>query len=132
MNISHQHYAELAAEAYNNDYPSGRREPGEEEPIVLDGATYKLKEYMNCPSGYQGMIFQRVDTGEVVVAHRGTEFDNQPLLDGTLADGGMIVARTNRQADDAIELVRRATEYAKGATPNYGHTPEVTVTGHSL
>jgi hypothetical protein len=31
-----------------------------------------------------------------------------------------------------VAEVRRVTEYAKGATPNYGHTPEVIVTGHPL
>jgi hypothetical protein len=132
MSISHQQYANLANHAYNNDYPPGPRAAGEEERITLEGVTYKLREYTTHPSGYQGMIFQRVDTGEVVVTHRGTEFDNQPLLDGALADGGMIVARTNRQADEAIELTRRALNHAKEAAPEYGHIPEVTVTGHSL
>ncbi|AKS16231.1 hypothetical protein AEA00_09995 [Xanthomonas campestris pv. campestris] len=49
----------------------------------------KLVEYVDRPSGYQGMIYRRVDTGELVVAHRGTEFERQLQQDGVSADGGM-------------------------------------------
>ena len=89
---------------------------------------------MGSRSGYQGAIYQRVDTGEIVVAHRGTEFDRELVKDGVLADGGMVAARTNSQMEDAIELTQRALNRAKDPEnlSRYGHTPEVTVTGHSL
>jgi hypothetical protein len=32
-----------------------------------------------------------VDTREIIVAHRGTEFDREALKDGLLADGGMVL-----------------------------------------
>lgn len=55
------------------------------------------------------------------------------MQDGALADGGMVLARINAQAGDAVELTRRALEYAEreGKKPG-SRAPEVTVTGHSL
>jgi pimeloyl-ACP methyl ester carboxylesterase len=69
-----------------------------------------------------------------VVAHRGTEFGREFVRDGVVADGGMVAARTNAQMADAIELTERALDLAKKPhnLSEYGHTPEVTVTGHSL
>jgi len=91
---------------------------------------------MDRPSGYQGTIYQCIDTGEVVVAHRGTEFDKSlkaAIQDGVIADGGMVVKRANSQANDAIELTRRALEHARSyAIEKNVPAPEVTVTGHSL
>ncbi|MDO5610364.1 MAG: lipase, partial [Pseudomonadota bacterium] len=45
---------------------------------------------------------------------------------------GMVTTRANNQAEDGLALTRRAIDYAKESTPNYGRAPEVTVTGHSL
>lgn len=45
----------------------------------------------------------------------------------------MVFTRTNSQAGDAVELTRRAVEYAERQGREPGRTaPEVTVTGHSL
>ncbi|MEP9438996.1 hypothetical protein [Xanthomonas euvesicatoria] len=98
----------------------------------IGGILYKRLEYIDTPSGYQGIIYQRIDTSEIIVAHRGTEFDRQPKQDGAYADGGMVAARHNYQAADAIELTRHAMQIAERQGTRDGHTPEVTVTGHSL
>jgi hypothetical protein len=55
------------------------------------------------------------------------------VKDGLLTDGGMVVARTNQQAHDAIELTQDALNHAKEFGKGFGgRAPEVTVTGHSL
>ncbi len=128
MSLSSQQYAHLSRDSY---------EPHKEgDEITRDGIEYKVLEHAsNALNGYQGTIYQRIDTGEIVVAHRGTEFDKglkAALQDGGLADGGMVLARTNAQSNDAIELTKRAIEHAKLNVGGYNPPPEVTVTGHSL
>ncbi|WP_157559303.1 lipase [Hydrogenophaga crassostreae] len=95
---------------------------------------YKILDHADNPrTGYQGTIYQRVDTGEIIVAHRGTEFDREALKDGLLADGGMVFNRSNLQVPDAIELTRKALHLANSQASDFnGHPPPVTVTGHSL
>lgn len=129
MSLSSQQYAYLSRDSY---------EPHQKDDVITrDGITYIVLEHVdNKRNGYQGTIYQRMDTHEVVVAHRGTEFDKglkAALQDGGLADGGMVLARTNAQAEDAIELTKRALEHAERLAPKYGgQAPLVTVTGHSL
>lgn len=130
MRPSHQQYADLASDAYK-DYAPGVRQPGQRDEHVINGFTYNILEHVNnSRNGYQGTIYQRADSGEIVVAHRGTE---QLVRDGAYADGSMVLSRVNPQADDAIALTQRAIEQAEriGAKPGQ-HTPEVTVTRHSL
>lgn len=129
MSISSQQYAYLADDSYNP------HEKGDE--VRFEGIRFKVLEHVdNEINGYQGSIYQRVDTGEIVVAHRGTEFKSglkAALQDGVLADGGMVLARTNAQVNDAIELTKRAREFAENSASRYGgHAPQVTVAGHSL
>lgn len=131
MSTNSQQYANLASDAYS-PYEPGRRARGLEEKVRIDEVTYKVIEHVDRPSGYQGTIYQRLDTGAIVVAHRGTEFGREFVKDGLLADGGMIAARVNRQADDAIGLTRRAVEYAQGLKHELGRDVPVSVTGHSL
>lgn len=121
MTIGSQQYASLAQDSYN------ARRAGQE--VELDGVRYNVLRHVDRPSGYQGTIYQRADTGEIVVAHRGTEFDRQPIRDG-LTDAAMVTSRANVQANDAIALTREAMQIARasGTSPS----PEVTVTGHSL
>ena len=74
-------------------------------------------------------------TGEIEVAHRGTEVKNIPglVMDLAYTDGSMVLRKVNPQADDAIALTQRALQYAEEkGLQNGGHTPQVTVTGHSL
>lgn len=135
MTISSQQYAYLADHSY------GRDEKGNQVDLralvgktaVIGGEQYRVLDYVDKPSGYQGAIYQRVDTGEIVVAHRGTEFDRQKWADLVKTDGLMAFSRFNPQADDAIALSSKAAELAKdqvarGVTP----TPTITHTGHSL
>ncbi len=120
-----QQYAELANDAYQN------RAPGTQ--VTVGGVTYEVREHVNNSgrgqSGYAGTIYQRTDTGEMVVAHRGTEFqaNRNGLQDLLLTDASMVAnRRTNGQGDEAVALTRRAIELAGG------DTSKVTVTGHSL
>jgi len=137
VTISSQQYADLA------DFSYGRDQKGNEHVDLRalvgkvvrmeDGASYRILAHADKPSGYQGTIFQREETGEIVVAHRGTEFGREAWKDGVLTDGGMVFSRVNQQAADAIALTREAQARAK----DYAHqrnvpAPEVTVTGHSL
>ncbi|WP_019660281.1 XVIPCD domain-containing protein [Stenotrophomonas hibiscicola] len=130
MSLSSQDYAGISDDVYK-DRAVGRRAPGKEELVAINGHKYKILEHVdNRLNGYQGTIYQRVDTNEIVVAHRGTE---QIARDAILTDGGMVVARTNVQAPDAIALTQRALAYAKKEGQDLGQRPpEVTVTGHSL
>ncbi|HZH05656.1 MAG TPA: hypothetical protein VEY69_03180 [Lautropia sp.] len=136
MSITSQQYANLTMHAYGEKFggEEGQMRHLVGKEIALEGVTYKLLEYMDSRSGYQGAIYQRVGTGQIVVAHRGTEFDREAIKDGLIADGGMVAARTNSQMADALELTQRALDRAKDPEnlSRYGHTPEVTLTGHSL
>lgn len=127
MSLRSQDYAELADDAYK-DRAVGRWDRDKAEIVPLGGHDYRILEHVNNSNGYQGYIYQRVDTGEIVVSHRGTE---QPLHD-VVTDLGMVVARTNLQADDAIALTARATQYAQSEEARSGQHLDVTVTGHSL
>ncbi|MBB3834242.1 hypothetical protein FHR55_002464 [Xanthomonas arboricola] len=127
MSLTSQQYAALADDSYKMPRETGP----DSSPVDIGGVSYKRLEYMDRPSGYQGIIYQRADTGEIVVAHRGTEFDRQPKQDGLYADGGMVTGRHNNQAADAVELTQHALKYAEKFGKD-GKIPEVTVTGHSL
>lgn len=130
MTLSSQQYADLMVDSYNDPV---RNANGQYQDVTLHGAAYKVLEHVDKANGYQGTIYQRTATGEIVVAHRGTEFDRQPLQDGGLADGGMVFGRVNAQAQDAISLTERAIHIAEeqGKIPGK-QAPQVTVTGHSL
>lgn len=135
MTISTQQYAHLASHSYGEKHGNldGQMQHLVGKNFKRDGVEYEVLEYMDRPSGYQGAIYQRVDTGEIVVAHRGTEFDREATKDGLIADGGMVTMGVNAQVKDAMELTRRALEHARKTAPNYDNKNlEVTTTGHSL
>ena len=123
MTISSLHYAELSDIAYEPPAPL----PNGDHYVRIGGVRYDILEIAdNKSSGYQGVMFQRSDTKEIVVAHRGTEFFGEPLDDVTRADGGMVARRANQQAADAIAFTRRAVQRAEQlGVP-------VSATGHSL
>ncbi|RFF52311.1 DUF6792 domain-containing protein [Xanthomonas campestris] len=129
MSLSSQEYAALAYDAYQKP-----DKVGPTSPIVdIGGIPCRRLDYVDKPSGYQGVIYERADTGEMVVVHRGSEFDRQPILDGALADGGMVATLHNAQVADAIEYTQRALNYAKEKHVSTGQpTPDVAVAGHSL
>ena len=135
MSLSHQQYADLASDAYT-EYAPGVRKPGQKDEVAVNGVTYNILEhYSNPRNGYQGTIYQRVDTGDMVVAHRGTEVTSgmKPIVqDALYTDGSMALSRVNPQARDAIALTQRAQERADEIRQTYGRSPQLTVTGHSL
>ncbi|WP_428999255.1 lipase family protein, partial [Stenotrophomonas maltophilia] len=94
--------------------------------VTIAGTEYRVLAGLNSATGYQGVIYHNLESKEVIVTHRGTEFDRQPLIDGGI-DAAMVTARINAQIDDALALTKQAIElaYANG----YG---QVSVTGHSL
>ncbi|MBT2745572.1 MULTISPECIES: hypothetical protein [unclassified Lysobacter] len=134
MTIPTQQYANLAEQSYGDDINGlkGQWQHPIDQVFELEGVKYKTLEYMDRPSGYQGAIYQRVDTGEIVVAHRGTEFDREAKQDGLISDGGMVFKGVNAQVNDAMALTRHALDHAKKSAHDYGFAPEVTTTGHSL
>ena len=129
MSMRSQDYAGLSEDAYS-ERTVGVRKPGEEEEVQIGGLRYKVLDHVdNQRNGYQGTTYQRVDTREIVVAHRGTE---QSLLDGAVTDGGMVLNRSNAQAKDALALTQRALGFAQEIGDYYDSIPPVTATGHSL
>lgn len=136
MTVSSQQYAGLADDSYSDRYPAKAFPPGKEPPLVYEGLQFKILEhYRNGVTGYQGTIYQRVDTGEIIVAHRGTEGEKKWegwVKDGAIADGAMVISRVNPQCQDAVELTQRAIRHARELDRKPGQTYEVTVTGHSL
>lgn len=127
MSTSTQAHAALAVDAYKT-YPPDDWEKG----VELDGLEYRILDQVSTGSGYQGTLYQRKDTGEMIVAHRGTEFDRELVRDGLLADGGMVVLGVNGQGQDAIEFTRRAIERANFINGDRSEIHSLTVTGHSL
>lgn len=131
MGLTPQQYAHLADHSYDR---GGQMHDLLNKEVVVGGDRYRVVDYVDNPrTGYQGTIYQHEGSGAVVVAHRGTEFGREAFRDGVIADAGMVFTRTNSQAGDAVELTRRAIEYAERQGREPGRTaPEVTVTGHSL
>lgn len=133
MKPSARQHAVLADHSYDREGDLALR-ARRNETVHLDGVAYDLLKHVDNPrTGYQGTVYQQLDTGAIVVAHRGTEFDREPFRDG-LADAGMAMARHNVQIKDAVELTRWAVDHARSekVTGIYGRASEVTVTGHSL
>ncbi|MBT9553441.1 MAG: lipase [Hydrogenophaga sp.] len=135
MSVSSQQYADLAWHVYKPTPARSYDRDDESAPsIVSGGVHFYVRAHVDNPkTGYQGTIYQRRDTGEIIVAHRGTEFDREAYKDGALADGGMVLNRSNLQANDAIALTQRAIDLAATEASEKGQTPSsVTTTGHSL
>ena len=129
MSMTSQDYADLAIDSYTSRAVT----PPGGKSVKIGQHSYRILDHQDNPrTGYQGTIYQRADTGEIVVAHRGTEFDREALKDGVLADGGMVFNRSNLQVSDAIALTRTAVLKAQEVGELTGRTPPVTVTGHSL
>ena len=107
-----------------------KRDPGEQ--MTIDGITYEVLAVADKKSGYQAVAYQRQDTGEVIIAHRGTEFDREPHKDGVIADGPMVLKSINSQYDDAVAFTRRTIALARASEARYGHPIAICITGHSL
>jgi len=80
MTIGTKEYAQLADDVYKD------RSKYLDKTVSINGVDYTiLAVASNSLTGYQGTAYQRKDTGEVVIAYRGTE----SLLDGAV-DGRMV------------------------------------------
>ncbi len=124
MTLRSTDYALLAQDSYKT--------PVINEPIKLDGVTYKAIDYMDDPkTGFQATAYKNVATNEIVIAYRGTEFDREPKQDG-MVDAGMALDGVNAQTADSIAFTKRVMDRAT-VDANHHHYPlNVTVTGHSL
>ena len=126
---STQEYANLAEHAYK-DLAVGVRSPDRPEKLTIGGHDYYVLEHASNPqTGYQGTIYQDINSGEIIVAHRGTK-------DGTDigADIDMVRSKTNNQINDAMRLVEHAKTHAEqwhDKNPNQPY-PALSTTGHSL
>jgi hypothetical protein len=130
MTITSRDYAALSEDSYRHPQSNPN------STVTIEGVNYRVLANSDRPSGYQGTIYQRVDTHEIVVAHRGTEPSRgtgELFRDAVRTDGGMVINGVNNQTDDARDLTRRAVELARAEAERTGRpAPEVTVTGHSL
>lgn len=136
MSLTSQQYAGLADDSYIDMYPARVFPPGKEPPFEYEGVQFKvLEHYRSKVTGYQGTIYQHVNTDEIIVAHRGTEGDKKWegwVKDGAIVDAAMVTSRVNLQASDATALTQRALDRARDIGSEAGYSPVVTVTGHSL
>jgi hypothetical protein len=125
MTIAPKGYAVLCKDAYNN--------PPAEKFLTLSGIEYQIVDhYSNPVTGYQGTAYQRVDTGEVVIASRGTETNRGVVQDG-LTDLGMVATGLNVQMPDARAFVARVIKKVNDeAVAQHTAKPSITLTGHSL
>jgi hypothetical protein len=124
MTLRSTDYALLAQDAYND--------PKFDKRTILDGVEYQAFDRMNDPrNGFQATAYERVDTGEIVIAYRGTEFKREPIQDGGV-DAGMVLAGVNAQTGDSEAFTERVLAKAKEKSELYGNPVAVTVTGHSL
>ena len=119
MTIFSETFARLAGDVYHH----------RDRDHKADGTPFEVYRIIDKPSGYHGVIYRHPDTRELVVAHRGTEFEGDPLRDLVAADGQMALLMLNQQLDGAREAVELALALAKR---NDGTSVPVTVTGHSL
>jgi len=123
MTISTTDYALLAQDSYN------KRDL--DVPFDLGGVTYKPFYYVDAPSGFQATAYERVDTHEIVIAFRGTEFNREPLKDGG-TDAGMVFGGVNVQSPDAMAFTKHVLDEAQSRQRSNGTPVSITVTGHSL
>lgn len=118
--------AVLAADSYRYE---NDRQPN--EPIDADDRQYAVIRTFNDPSGYQGVLYQDQVTGDLVLAHRGTEFGRQPVRDGVLTDLGMVLTGFSAQVPAALRATEAALAYAQDKARDCGPL-DLALTGHSL
>nr|WP_063570690.1 XVIPCD domain-containing protein [Luteibacter rhizovicinus] len=124
MTLSSTDYALLAQDSYHD--------PVLNKPKELGGITYEAIDVENNPrTGFQATAYKRMDTGEIVIAYRGTEFDREPVQDGGV-DAGMVLAGVNLQTANSEAFTERVLEKARVDADLHHRPLQVTVTGHSL
>lgn len=125
MSLPTSAYGALARDSYEDRVANPREEHW------IEGRAYKVLATASHWTGYQGMVYQDVDTNEIIVAHRGSE-RSQLLQDWALTNGGMVFSRVNPQLGPAAALTERALEIARVQEAKLGQPIQVSTTGHSL
>lgn len=124
MSMRSTDYAFLARESY--------APPLLNKNMDLHGVGYvPLDAVTTSASGFQAVAYERQDSGEIIIAYRGTEFDLEPLRDGGV-DAGLVLRGVNAQQADAATFTQRVLDRAEMKSEALGLPVEVTVTGHSL
>ena len=94
--------------------------------ITLNGIKYAVERISDNPkNGYFGAIYRRLDTNELIVVHRGTEFETRQDRE---ADMRMVKDHTNPQYNDTKILTQEAKKLKNGKYRN----ASIYQTGHSL
>ena len=128
MSIGTNEHARLANDAYIDRSTELKRQ----EEVSLDGIRYKILAVAEDRTiGYQGTAYRRVDTNEVVIAHRGTESLFKDFGDAW-TDLRMVARSTNQQLDAAMAFTEKAIALTRSDAKEKGHSPIISVTGHSL
>ncbi|WP_416192466.1 Mbeg1-like protein [Neisseria sp. CCUG12390] len=128
--LNSQDFALLSDHVYGKKGKDGKVElifdnPSNRE-ITLNGIKYKIEEIKDNPqNGYFGAVYRRMDTNEIIVVHRGTEFGTRQDRE---ADMRMVRDHTNPQYNDAKALTEAAERWKKSQAPN----ATIYQTGHSL
>jgi len=122
MTVGTREHADLANDAYKD-----RSSHLDKDPVSIGGVKYGILAVANKSSGYQGTAYQRLDTGEVIIAHRGTE-----SIKDAVTDVGMALHGRNNQIDEAIAFTQSAIEAARKTQPKYLNPIAFSTTGHSL
>jgi hypothetical protein len=124
MTLSSSDYALLAQDSYKDRKIDSN--------LNLGGVRYKVVDVANDPkAGFQATAYERLDTHEVVIAYRGTEFDREARQDG-LTDAGMALAGVSAQAADSVAFTTRVMREAEQHAALGNYPFNITVTGHSL
>ena len=123
MSINTDDYAFLAKDCYTDRQI--------DRLVNYGGHTYRILDTTSSPSGFQATAYKS-DTGEVIIAYRGTEAAKDHLRDDK-ADAIMVRDRTNNQLPDADAFTRKVMDEVKADAARYHHPASpITVTGHSL
>lgn len=126
--LNSQDFALLSDHIYGKKDENGEKklvfDNEKNKEITLNGIKYTVEKISNNPqNGYFGAIYRRLDTNELVVVHRGTEFETRQDRE---ADMRMVKDHTNPQYNDA----RALTEVANAMAKHNG--AKIYQTGHSL
>lgn len=126
--LNSQDFALLSDHIYGKKDENGEKklvfDNEKNKEITLNGIKYAVERISDNPkNGYFGAIYRRLDTNELVVVHRGTEFETRQDRE---ADMRMVKSHTNPQYNDA----RALTEVANAMAKHNGST--IYQTGHSL
>ena len=126
--LNSQDFALLSDHIYGKKDENGEKklvfDNEKNKEITLNGIKYAVERISDNPkNGYFGAIYRRLDTNELVVVHRGTQFETRQDRE---SDMRMVKIHTNTQYNDA----RALTEVANAMAKHNG--AKIYQTGHSL